>query len=35
MMDPSVSLPTATAQRLAAAAAADPELDPLVLRSRP
>ncbi len=33
-MDPSVSVPTAAAQRPAATAAAEPELDPLVLRSR-
>src|SRR3974390_1495152 len=33
-MEPSVSLPTATAQRSAAIAAADPELEPDVLRSR-
>src|SRR5262249_36765723 len=33
-MDPSVSVPMAAAQRLAAAAAADPELDPLVVRAR-
>jgi hypothetical protein len=32
-MDPSVSVPMVPAQRLAAAAAADPELDPDVLRS--
>src|SRR6478752_547141 len=32
-IDPSVSLPTATAQRFAAAAAPDPELDPDGLRS--
>ena len=33
-MEPSVSVPTATAQQLAATAAADPELDPQGLRSR-
>src|SRR5215469_3152061 len=32
-MDPSVSVPTATAQRLAAIATPDPELDPDGLRS--
>src|ERR1700681_4936015 len=32
-MEPSVSVPTARAQRLAAVAAPDPELDPLGLRS--
>jgi hypothetical protein len=34
VIDPSVSVPTAIAQRSAAIAAPDPELDPLVLRSR-
>jgi hypothetical protein len=33
VIDPSVSVPTAIAQRLAAVAAPDPELDPDVLRS--
>src|SRR4029077_1027340 len=33
-IDPSVSVPTATAQRFADVAAADPELDPDGLRSR-
>ncbi len=33
MIEPSVSVPTATAARLAAIAAAEPELEPLVLRS--
>ncbi len=33
MIDPSVSVPTATVAKLAAIAAADPELEPLVLRS--
>src|SRR5262245_18929008 len=33
-MDPSVSVPTAAAQRLAATAAPEPELEPEVLRSR-
>jgi hypothetical protein len=33
-MDPSVSVPTDTAQRFAAIAEADPELDPDVLRLR-
>src|SRR5580704_6723001 len=32
-IEPSVSLPTAAAQRFAAVPAPDPELDPLVLRS--
>src|SRR5947209_15401445 len=32
-IDPSVSVPTASVQRLAAVAAPDPELDPLGLRS--
>jgi hypothetical protein len=32
-MDPSVSVPTATGQRLALTATAEPELDPLGLRS--
>src|SRR5579883_2708603 len=32
-IDPSVSVPTATAQKLAAAATADPELDPEGVRS--
>ena len=32
--EPSVSVPTATAQRLAATAAPEPELEPLGLRSR-
>jgi hypothetical protein len=32
-IDPSVSVPTATAHRLAATAAPDPELDPDGLRS--
>src|SRR5512145_735400 len=34
MIDPSVSVPTATGQRFALTATADPELDPLGLRSR-
>src|ERR1700712_4462845 len=34
MMEPSVSVPMATAQRLAATATADPELDPEGWRSR-
>ncbi len=34
MIEPSVSLPTATAHRLAAVATADPELDPHGLSSR-
>jgi len=33
MIDPSVSVPMATAQRLAATAAPEPELDPEGLRS--
>src|SRR6266850_6871429 len=33
-IDPSVSVPTATAQRLALTATADPELDPDGVRSR-
>jgi len=33
VIDPSVSVPTATAARLAAIDAAEPELEPLVLRS--
>src|SRR6476469_7310321 len=33
-IEPSVSVPTASTQRLAAVAAPDPELDPLGLRSR-
>ncbi len=33
VIEPSVSVPTATAARLAAMAAPDPELEPLVLRS--
>ncbi len=32
-IDPSVSVPTATAERFAATAAAEPELEPDVLRS--
>jgi hypothetical protein len=32
-IDPSVSVPTATAHRFAAVPAPDPELDPLVFRS--
>jgi len=34
VIDPSVSVPIATAQRLAATATADPELDPDGFRSR-
>jgi hypothetical protein len=34
MIDPSVSVPTATAQRLALADTADPELEPDGVRSR-
>jgi hypothetical protein len=33
-MDPSVSVPTAATQRLAATAAAEPELEPQGVRSR-
>ncbi len=33
MTEPSVSVPTAAAQRLAATATPEPELEPLVLRS--
>src|SRR5438876_882131 len=34
IMEPSVSVPTATAHKLAATATAEPELEPLGLRSR-